>query len=217
MSIVFHLALFSPRKSSLPSATEESSLPYLPALLHIRANLSLYVDILSSNHFAEAYRLVQAAALRGDNIGLDEFPTAESFLEVLEAGDSYMALDSATGRLVALIVIAPCNYSRSVDPIYADGYIVLAEDLQQLDIFRQLLRLSLRMTLDLEYEGCLVNTFVNHTNSILALRAEGFLPMGCIPMSGFIHKQGWTESMILFKDLKQACPVSVLPTHSPAP
>ena len=34
------------------------------------------------------------------------------------------------------------------------------------------------------------------------LRAEGFTVIGCVPNSGHLKGRGWTDSLIMFKDLK---------------
>ena len=75
---------------------------------------TLLVDRLFVDRRPEAYRLTSAAAARGDNVGVDEFPTAADFDEFLDDCSTVLALcDPTTNRLEGLILISPCRYVTS--------------------------------------------------------------------------------------------------------
>ena len=176
-------------------------LSYLPSVVQFSSEYELLVSSLPPSRIGEAYALICAAALKGDNIGLDEFPDEATLRQVIELSDAYIGQDPVTGAMKALMVIEPSNLCRSEWPLYADAYLVIEQEVYDKKVYGAIVRLMVQFIADLGYEGMLVNTFSRHTTSIHALRNEGFLVVGSLPFSGYLANKGWAESLVLFKDL----------------
>lgn len=161
---------------------------------------TLLVDNLPPDQHSEAFALVQDSAARGDNIGVDEFPTLEDFRDVLLCSAAFSLRDATSGTLLSVIVVHPSNYSRSQGPYFATLQLITADEISQKSYWRDLARLSrdLVIRLKLRYGAVVVNVFCPCVDRLQALTEEGFVVTACVNEAGtLVGSRSLTCSYIL--------------------
>ena len=72
----------------------------------------LDVDYSRVDELDECRRMVNDAASRGDNVGVDQFKDEDDFAALLNYAEVFVAKDGKTGTAMAFIVIHPCWMAR---------------------------------------------------------------------------------------------------------
>jgi hypothetical protein len=174
----------------------------------------LYESPLSPARYREAFQLVQEAAVRGDNIGSDEFPTYEYFhshlLDLAVTSACVLGIDgTSTGndvskyegaRMSGIVIITPCRYARSSHPILCSLTIVASRDFADDDkIWQDLIEIgttaasrcgpsTAKVSMGEQevgsYNACVVDVFVVCLRQLTAYREAGFMITASIPNAG---------------------------------
>lgn len=166
-----------------------------------------------------AYSLVLDSAKRGDNVGLDEYPTLDHFRSFVSRSDAAVFLTTADpeDRVDALIVVSPCDYARSPQPILCSVLIVAAaqqsEDLPG-GAWPTFISVAMEMARRVRagrYCACVADVFVTCLERLEAFRRAGFLITACIPHAGKLagFGAGYVANYILYKEVQDnVCPKS---------
>ena len=180
------------------------SLPSIQTLPTSRR--TLLVDRLFVDRRPEAFQLTSAAATRGDNVGVNEFPTAGDFDALLDDCSTALALfDPTTNRLEGLILVTPCRYVRSVRPTLCTVYVITDEGLSTRTVWRELVKVAENVARTSGggcFSACVADVFVVCTERMLALREAGFVVTACVPDAGKLAGySGYTGNYLMYKDL----------------
>lgn len=143
-------------------------------------------------------------AQRGDNIGIDEFPTSKEDFRALFIHSTKISLrDVRTLKLGALIVIERCPFSRSFNPYLATIHIFTCAEFSQRLFWRDLARLAQKFAVEIQlgYGGCVTNVFDTCLQRMLAFREEGFSISACIHDAGQLSgSESYVQSYVMHKD-----------------
>ena len=180
----------------------------------------LYESPINPAHYDDAYQVIRAAAARGDNVGIDEYPTYEYFRrELLDCATASASLSSIRGdngarSMIGLSAVVPCRYGRSSNPNV--GKIVTAvsssdpgihqEAANNADslLYRDLVAIGTSLACSgTRYGACVADVFVPCLRRLESHRAEGFAITACMPNAGKLTGQtaGNTDNYILYKEL----------------
>jgi hypothetical protein len=177
------------------------------------AHRTLLFDDLQLNDLnrqSEAFRLVTDAARRSDNIGVDEIPSIEYFIDILNHADDIIALydDVTTGRdslMVGLLVVFPSRYIRSIHPSTCHLLIVTGESISSRLVWRDLVQIGFQLAFGVQrgYTGCSVDVFATCHERVVAMRDEGLVITACIPDAGLVaaYPDRHIDSYVMYKEL----------------
>jgi len=160
------------------------------------------VDQLTSERLQEAYQLVNDAADRGDNVGVDEYPTMTHFERLVQRSNAALGLRADDdGCLVAVVIVTPCIYARSACPTLCMLDVVTS---LRGDAWRDVIDVAMDTVARLPeaYSACVMNLFVTCVGRLLTLRDAGFIITACIPYAGKVAGfPDYVNNYIMYKDL----------------
>ena len=164
---------------------------------------------MTKQKLQSSFQLISDSAARGDNIGVDEYPTA-GLLEYIvnhESSCTALTLSNIDGspRMEALILVTPCRYVRSYRSTFCSIVLVTVEELACKMIWKELIHIAQEAARTSSYghSACLVDVFVTCIKRMLAMREEGFLITACVPEAGRLVKtgSGYVANYLMYKDL----------------
>ena len=187
----------------------------------------LYESPINPLHYEEAYQLISAAAARGDNVGIDEYPTYEYFcrelLNCATASASLSSVQSENGSrsMIGLSAVVPCRYGRSSNPnvgkivtaVSSSDPVIHQKAANNSDslLYRDLVAIGTSLaSTRTRYSACVADVFVPCLRRLESHRGEGFAITACMPNAGKLTGQsaGNTDNYILYKELDPSRTVS---------
>jgi hypothetical protein len=178
-----------------------------------------YESPLRPHRYDAAFEFVRAAAARGDNVGLDEFPTFECFRKRLIDCSSASAWlidvatctrgsegdDQKTCEPTGFVVVVPCRYGRSSNPNMCTVVPVVTSSSKNdrktsYTLYRDLIRIGTslaattgvvqpRQPSGIRYSACVADVFISCSLQLKAFRDEGFFITASIPNAGKLRGQ----------------------------
>jgi len=165
----------------------------------------MIVEMLTPDRLQQAFQLVCDAALRADNVGLDEYPTINHFEKLVRRSKAAVGLRSMDdGSLDGVIVVSPCTYARSCRPTLCTLVVMTSTSVSTTDAWRDVVDVAMDTARRLPemYSACVMNVFVTCISRILALREAGFMITACIPYTGKLAGfHDYVSNYIMFTDL----------------
>ena len=160
----------------------------------------------------EVSELLKCSVQRRDNLAVDELKTRE---DIFTHGTAAFALRDPNNRVLrALLIIQPCQYSRSIVPRLAQFHVITCEQFSRESVWRDLARLAQLFAdqLDVGYVACVTCVFYACVERLRALAEEGFNMTVCIPTAGRLAgSSSYIPSYVMFKRFqnKSTHPVSI--------
>lgn len=189
-------------------------IPYLPQVRFIDGLGSVLLEHFKPNEMEEIYNLLCAAAVRGEDVGADEYPTFEDWLDAFDfakkfhAGGIVTIRENKTYMLKAIIYWRNSRYSRSLTPCLAEMKLVMAEGVRDTSAFHDLLNLGAEMIKNcgVGFVGMIIETFLSDHNGIKVYRDNRFNIAMIVPALIKHPKLGMTECAVYHKDFGTPLP-----------
>ena len=199
---------------------EYPRVPYLPLTKVIPGLGAVSIEHFHDAEIPEIYEMVCGAARRGEDIGVDEYPSLDDwmeriYMEALAAG-IITVRHRSTKVLKAAIHFHCSRFSRSLTPCLAETKLVMADGVRKKpDTFLELVTLSEQLVRDsgCGFVGTTIESFIHNHDSIKALRSARFHVTCTMPALVKAPKIGLTESVIFYKDFGTPFPQVCLPVN----
>ena len=189
-----------------PGYFKASHLNYLPQEVSLHKD-TLLVDYLRQDELAKAFDIIECAAAHEYNVGTDEIPW--SFFEefVSDVSESFAVRLKGGSDIVALVLVHPSIYSRSMAPCvgYFEIFLTPAVYVSNRDVYRELARLATRIANDLglRYVAVMTQVYCVCSDMLLDLRALDFHLVACLPRCGNLASRKHADSYLLYKDFAE--------------
>ena len=196
---------------------EYPRVPYLPFTKVLPGLGDVCVAHFKDEEIPEIYDLVCGAATRGEDVGVDEFPTLDDWMDKIygeaPAAGIITVRDTESKVLKAVVHFHASRFSRSLTPCLAETKLVMAEGVRNNPAtFRELVTLSSELVRDCTgavycgYVGTTIESFVHNHDTIKALRSARFHITCMMPCLVKAANIGLTESVIFYKDFGTPLP-----------
>lgn len=184
---------------------------HLPRLYEDVPGMQLQLDHFSHDDVKNAFQLVQEAAARGANVGVHEYPDVNSFRKRICLSESFALKENKSGQLKALLLVCPFYMSRTIPVYLARIFIFSSADLDRVNAFPYLIKLSQQMTTDLGrcFSACVMLVFRKCESLLRELRKQKFLVVACLPLGGELVNMGPCETLVLYREIYGVPPVEV--------
>ncbi len=173
-------------------------------------------DLFSRPH-GDGYKIAQEAASNGLNVGVDEYPTLESFarhVNKCKAFGLWTTTDASHGSdcgpmpdAKGLYTIGPCSLARGSPTVVAEIRVFLSRDLHGGDgeILQSVIPIAEQMVGDIgeHYHSCVIQVAALCPAWIEQIRKLGYIITACIPRAIDVAGEGLTSNFIFYKKLKE--------------
>lgn len=155
---------------------------------------TVVVEELKEGDFAEAFSLLERAAKRGDNVGVDEYRSVGDLLEDFCFG-SVFAVRSHHRRvgspIDALLMVGPCLASRTIRPCLASVQVVTSEGFARESFWRDFFEMAIGLAKrhSFGFSACVTQVFIHCIERVTALRKDGFVICATVPKAGKVVRR----------------------------
>lgn len=189
------------------------TIPCLPAIKTLgigRVRIAHYED----SEVGGIFQFLQNAAKRGENVGSDEYPSCEAFLEKvlnqMSPGTIITFNDAANGQMRAAAIFHNSAFTRSVSNLFlADMRLVTAPDIwQNPSLLGELLKECLDLLADwpVGFRGVMIECFLTSQVFINAMKGLKFSLTTIIPQVVKHISFGLMDSYVFYKELPVETP-----------
>ena len=132
--------------------------------------------------------------------GKDEFPSKESVSYLLDSSQSYLITNG--DKQVGYVIVTSSVFAEDGARFYAELRVLPETDIDFEEAFVTLLRAGTHKAHSLGYEACIYEAFSSNPNLIGCARRQGYYTVAVLPRCGYVFDQGWQESFVLMKMLR---------------
>lgn len=147
--------------------------------------------------------LIKDAAIRGDNVGVDEYNENDIKTELLfDFSEIFQATDPSTGHIEAVMFIQHCFYQRAFDSCSATVHVFRSSGIDNV-VYAELANLmgDFAQALDIGYTQVCVHVAFGLTDLYLELRKQGFVTVTLFPEWVELAGVGVDDSALMVKQL----------------
>ncbi len=157
-----------------------------------------------------AYGIIQTAASEGLNVGVDEYPTLQSFQDHLHKCKVYglwteYADMGIKENLVGLYTVGPSILARGSPTVLAEIRLFLSRNIlgQDAEILKSVIPVAEEMVGDimLYYTGCVIQVAALCPAWITQIKQLGYVTTACIPLCVDLAGKGLSSSFVFHKSL----------------
>lgn len=153
---------------------------------------TVVVEELKEEDFAEAFSLLERAAKRGDNVGVDEYRNVDDLLEDFCFGSVFAVRSHRGGSPIdALLMVGPCLASRTIRPCLASAQVVTSEGFAREPLWRDFFEMAIGFAKQhsFGFSACVTQVFIHCIERVTALRKDGFVICATVPKAGKVVRR----------------------------
>ena len=150
----------------------------------------------------EVEEMARKCAQNGDGFNLDEFCAVDGhFLHKFILEPKVVVATDAQGTIKGAAIYGLSAIPRVPGALYS-AYFIVKESERRKSIGTVLLEKVKNIC---QEEGCdmLLDVYLNNQVAIEWLRNNGFLVTGCLPHCGYIVNNGYTDALLMYKNLQE--------------
>lgn len=173
-----------------------------------RSGETVVVENLEEKDLTETFQLLETAAKRGDNVGVDEYRNVGDFLETIPLGSAFKVRKLRSEVIDAVITVGPCLASRSIRPCLASLQVFTSEGFSRESIWRDCVEMAIGYARQhpFGFSACVTDVFGHCLERITALRTDGFVISASVPRAGkIVYRDGKSpihmHSYVMYKDI----------------
>ena len=135
--------------------------------------------------------------------GLDELPTREFFIgRYVHEWHTIIITLVSTGRAIGYANFGPSSYSRSANPVLADGNVIFVPEYRNRGLARTLMGILTLGAVVSGYKGGQSEWSMDNVASGKVSMVDGSVANGVLPRGIFYRDVGWVDSCLAYKSLE---------------